>query len=269
MSIDWVESASLKIKGVSLEYACFGPPPTQAPTLVLLHEGLGSANLWRDFPMQLANSTACGVFVYSRAGYGHSDPVTLPRPLDYMTREALDVLPLILDAIGFSQGMLIGHSDGATISAIHAGLVQDTRVSGIVLMAPHFFTESISLHAIAEAKLAYEQQGLKQRLAKYHRNPDNAFYGWNDSWLHPDFEQWNVSSVLNKIQVPVLAIQGLQDQYGTLAQIAIIENSCPSNVSKLLLDKCRHSPFLDCAPEVVTGIVDFHANLPNCSKTHT
>ncbi|MFT6878717.1 MAG: pimeloyl-ACP methyl ester carboxylesterase [Granulosicoccus sp.] len=261
MSAQWVESAQLCANSMSLEYTCFGPPPSQAPTLVLLHEGLGSAGLWRDFPTQLVESTGFGVFAYSRAGYGRSDSVTLPRPLNYMTCEATDILPRVLDAIGFSQGILIGHSDGATIAAIHAGEVRDPRVQGIVLMAPHFFTEPIALSAISDAKLAYENLDLRLRLAKYHHDPDNAFYGWNDSWLHPDFAQWEVSSVLESLQVPVLAIQGLQDQYGSLAQIDIIEHKCPTLVKKLLLDDCRHSPFLDCPSEVLVEITRFCATV--------
>jgi pimeloyl-ACP methyl ester carboxylesterase len=269
MSADWVESARLRANSTTLEYACFGPPPSQAPTLVLLHEGLGSAHLWRDFPTQLAEATGFGVFAYSRAGYGQSDPVTLPRPLNYMAIEATNVLPLVLDAIGFSQGFLIGHSDGATISATHAGQVRDPRVLGIVLMAPHFFTESIALSAINDAKLAYENNSLKQRLAKYHKDPDNAFYGWNDSWLHSDFAHWNVSSVLETFQVPVLAVQGLQDQYGTLAQIDIIEQKCPTAVYKLLLDNCRHSPFLDSPEEVLKEITRFCTSISTPSPTHS
>lgn len=261
MSIEWVKSALLRINDSSLEYACFGPAPSHAPTIVLLHEGLGSANLWRNFPAQLVESTGCGVFSYSRAGYGYSDPATLPRPLDYMTREATDVLPKVLNAVGISRGILVGHSDGATIAAIHAGEVYDPRIAGIVLMAPHFFAEPISLTAIGEAKLAYEQQGLKKRLAKYHKNPDNAFYGWNDSWLHPDFTQWNVANVLESIRVPVLAIQGLQDQYGTLAQIDIIDKKCPTTVEKLLLDNCRHSPFLESPSTVLASITAFTKTL--------
>lgn len=269
MNAHWVESAQLCANSISLEYACFGPPPSQAPTLVLLHEGLGSAGLWRDFPTQLVASTGFGVFVYSRAGYGCSDSVTLPRPLNYMTHEATDVLPLVLDAIGLSQGILIGHSDGATIAAIHAGDVRDPRVLGIVLMAPHFFTEPIALSAISNAKHAYESNDLKLRLAKYHRDPDNAFYGWNDSWLHPDFTHWDVSSVLQTLQVPVLAVQGLQDQYGTLAQIDIIEQKCPMPVTKLLLDDCRHSPFLDCTSEVLAQITRFCASVAPTPATLT
>jgi pimeloyl-ACP methyl ester carboxylesterase len=268
MSVEWVESAQLSVNSVTLEYACFGPPPSQAPTLVLLHEGLGSAGLWRDFPNQLVDATGFGVCAYSRAGYGCSDPVTLPRPLNYMTREATDVLPLVLDAIGFSQGILIGHSDGATIAAIHAGDVCDPRVLGIVLMAPHFFTEAKALSAISGAKLAYESNDLKLRLTKYHRDPDNAFYGWNDSWLHPDFRQWNVTSVLESLHVPVLAVQGLQDQYGTLAQIDIIEKKCPMPVNKLLLDDCRHSPFLDCPSKVLEEITRFCVTVTSTPATH-
>jgi pimeloyl-ACP methyl ester carboxylesterase len=269
MIADWVDDAHLRVNSVSLEYACYGPPPSGAPTLVLLHEGLGSTRLWRDFPAQLAESTGLGVFVYSRAGYGASDPTTLPRPLDYMTREATEVLPLVLDAIGFTQGMLIGHSDGASIAAIHAGVVNDPRVLGIALMAPHFFTEPIALAAIGDAKHAYENSDLKLRLAKHHKNPDNAFYGWNDSWLHEDFKLWDVSFVLESLQVPVFAIQGLQDQYGTVAQIDIIEEKCETTVKKLLLDSCRHSPFLDCPSEVLLAITEFGNASIRPSTVHT
>lgn len=165
--------------GKSLEWLSFGPSPAEAPTLVLLHEGLGCAALWRDFPQRLAEATGWGVFVYSRAGYGQSDPVSLPRPLDYMTHEAVDVLPEVLDAFGFRRGVLMGHSDGATIAAIHAGSVADFRVRGIILMAPHFFTEDMGIAEIEKAKVGYETSDLRAKMAKYHRDPDNAFLGWN------------------------------------------------------------------------------------------
>src|SRR5580698_2980908 len=155
-----------------------GPRPEAAPTIVMLHEGLGSAALWGDFPDQLAAATGAGVFVYSRAGYGASSPVMLPRPLDYMHIEALDVLPKLLDLIGFRRGLLLGHSDGASIAAIHAGAHQDHRIQGIALIAPHFVFEDISVNSIAEIRKAYETTELKARLARWHHHVDNAFYGW-------------------------------------------------------------------------------------------
>lgn len=257
MTAPWAASGRFEVGGKSLEYACHGPPPDDAPTLVLLHEGLGCVALWRDFPSRLINATGWGVFVYSRAGYGKSDWAELPRPLDYMTIEAMEVLPDVLDAIGFKNGVLVGHSDGATIAAIHAGLCDGQRVKGVILMAPHFFTEEMGLTEIAKAKTAYEAADLSVKLSKYHHDPDNAFFGWNDSWLHPDFRQWNVEAVIDQIQVPVLAIQGQQDQYGTLAQIEVIERRCPAPVEKLVLEACRHSPFLDQEAEVIDAMSRF------------
>ena len=261
MTAAWMERGTLEVGGKTLEYLCHGPPPGEAPTLVLLHEGLGCAALWRDFPKRLAEATGFGVIAYSRAGYGQSDLADLPRPLDYMTREAVEVLPRVLDAIGFRRGVLVGHSDGATIAALYAGSVIDHRVRGIVLMAPHFFTEDMGLKEIAEAKTAYETTDLRGKMAKYHRDPDNTFRGWNESWLHPEFRDWNVADAIDYIRIPVLAIQGREDQYGTLAQIEEIEERCYAPVDTLILDGCRHSPHLDRPEEVVAAIAQHCARL--------
>lgn len=261
MSGAWTANGTLSAGGKNLEYACYGPAPGEAPTLVLLHEGLGCVALWRDFPEALAKATGFGVFVYSRAGYGHSDPADLPRPLDYMTREAMEVLPEVLDAIGFERGVLLGHSDGATIAAIYAGSVADYRVRSIVLMAPHFFTEEMGLAEIAKARDAYESGDLKQRLAKYHRDPDNAFRGWNDTWLHPDFKEWNVADVIDHLRIPSLAIQGANDQYGTLAQIEEMESRAYSPVDTVILQDCAHAPHLDQSEASVAAIADFCTRL--------
>src|SRR6195952_3010621 len=156
-----------------------GPQPADAPTIVMLHEGLGSAGLWGDFPDKLQATTGAGVFAYSRAGYGASAPAMLPRPVDYMHVEALEVLPKLLDAIGFQRGLLVGHSDGASIAAIYAGGVQDHRIRGLALIAPHFVVEDISVNSIAEIKVAYETTDLRVKLARWHLDVDNAFYGWN------------------------------------------------------------------------------------------
>lgn len=257
----WVAEGRLTAGGHSLEYACHGPAPDTAPTLVLLHEGLGCVALWRDFPAALAQATGFGVFVFSRAGYGQSEACDLPRPLDYMTREAVDVLPQVLDAIGFRQGVLVGHSDGATIAAIHAGSVIDHRVRGIVLMAPHVFTEDMGLDQIAQAKIAYDKGDLRARLAKYHTDPDCAFRGWNDAWLAPGFRDWNVADVIYYIRVPILAIQGRQDQYGTLAQIDEIAERSYAPVDTLILDDCRHVPFADQPQAVRNAIAEYCARL--------
>ncbi|WP_417206829.1 alpha/beta fold hydrolase [Antarctobacter sp.] len=261
MTVEWTENGRLTAAGKALEYACFGPAPDKAPTLVLLHEGLGSVALWRDFPQALAQATGFGVFAYSRAGYGQSDLADLPRPLDYMTREAVDVLPQVLDAIGFQRGLLVGHSDGATIAAIYAGSVSDQRVRALVLMAPHFFTEEGGLAEIAKAKTAYDTGDLRTKMARYHRDPDNTFRGWNDSWLHPDFKAWNVADVIDYLRIPVLAVQGREDQYGTLAQVEEVENRSYAPVEMAILDACRHSPHLDQPERVVAEIAGFCARL--------
>src|ERR1700752_2261471 len=169
-------SGFLRIGEADLEYRMLGPSPAEAPTIVMLHEGLGSAALWGEFPEKLPGAHGAGVFVYSRAGYGASSPVKLPRPLDYMHREALDVLPKLLVAIGFRRGLLLGHSDGASIAAIYAGSRQDHRVEGIALIAPHFVVEDISVASIAEIKTTYETTDLRAKLARWHRDVDNAFY---------------------------------------------------------------------------------------------
>src|ERR1700689_2215020 len=160
----------LHIGDADLEYRMIGPAPDEAPTIIMLHEGLGSAALWGDFPDRLAAATGAGVLVYSRAGYGASTPASLPRPLDYMSREALDVLPVLLDTIGFARGVLLGHSDGASIAAIHAGGAGDHRVRGVVLIAPHFVVEEVSVASIAEIRKTYEATDLRSKLARWHQN---------------------------------------------------------------------------------------------------
>lgn len=261
--LEWSETPemALMIDGASLEYACYGPKPDAAPTIVMLHEGLGCLALWRDFPRRVAEATNMGVFAYSRRGYGQSDPAELPRPLDFMTREAVEVLPQILDKIGFQRGILFGHSDGATIAAIYAGSVEDHRVRGLILMAPHFFTEEIGLAEIANARKAFEQGELKQRMARYHRDPENAFRGWNDTWLDPAFKTWNVGEVIDYLRVPVLAIQGREDQYGSLAQIGEIEDRIYSPVDVLIVEECRHAPHLERPQITLDAISEFAARL--------
>src|ERR1700743_1772434 len=162
-------SGMLRVSGSELEYRRIGPQPEEAPTIVMLHEGLGSAALWGDFPAKLQAATGAGVFAYSRAGYGASTPVRLPRPVDYMHVEALEVLPQLLDAIGLRRGMLLGHSDGASIAAIYAGGHQDHRLQGVLLIAPHFVVEEVSLDSIAATRQAYETTDLKTKLARWHQ----------------------------------------------------------------------------------------------------
>jgi pimeloyl-ACP methyl ester carboxylesterase len=247
----------LSIGAARLEYRMIGPSPADAPTLVLLHEGLGSAKLWGEFPEKLAAATGCGVFVYSRAGYGASSPVPLPRPLDYMHVEALDVLPKLLAAIGFRRGLLVGHSDGASIAAIYAGGIQDHRIRGVALMAPHFIVEDISVASIAQIKTAYETTELRSRLARWHGDVDNAFYGWNAAWLDPKFRGWDISDYLAYIRVPVLIVQGADDHYGTLRQIEIAEAECYCPVEVAIMPGAGHSPHREAAETTLQTIADF------------
>lgn len=253
----WVGHGYLHAGGRRLEYACHGPAPGDAPTLVMLHEGLGCVALWRDVPARLASATGWGVLVYSRQGYGASDPALLPLPIDYMTREAVDVLPEVLDAIGLREGALLGHSDGASIAAIHAGRVRDARVRGVGLIAPHFFTEATGLAAIETARRDYERGDLRARLAKYHADVDCAFRGWSDAWLDPGFRGWNIVDVLDTIAVPVLAVQGDADPYGTLAQIDVIDRRCLAPVTRLILPGCGHAPHLEAAGQVLPAVAGF------------
>src|SRR5579871_3403138 len=234
-----------------------GPAPDQAPTIVMLHEGLGSVGLWGDFPEKLQAATGAGVFVYSRAGYGASTPTRLPRPLDYMHREALDVLPKLLDTIGFRRGILVGHSDGASIAAIYAGGVQDHRVRAIALIAPHFIVEDISVRSIAEIKTAYETTNLREKLARWHSDVDNAFYGWNGAWLDPAFRNWDISEYLAYIRVPVAIIQGADDQYGTLRQVEIAQEECYCPVDVTMLAGAGHSPHREAPGATLNAISDF------------
>ena len=258
-AFSWADAphGAIVADGKRLEAAAYGPPPDQAPTLVLLHEGLGCVALWRDFPEKLARATGFGVFAYSRAGYGHSDPVDLPRPLDYMTREARMSLPAVLGAIGFREGVLVGHSDGASIAIVYAGDRNDERVRGLALMAPHVFAEPPGLASILEAKHAYKAGDLKARLAKYHAHVDCAFRGWNDAWLGPNFETWNIESFVDAWRAPALLIQGADDQYGTLEQIRAIERRSPAPIETLILDDCRHSPQFDQLEATLEAIVGF------------
>src|SRR5271165_3951011 len=229
----WIEGVGGEVvaDGKRLEAVAYGPPPEKVPTIVMLHEGLGCVALWRDFPAKLAAATGWGAFAYSRAGYGRSDRIDLPRPLDYMTREARFSLPAVLEAIRFQRGILLGHSDGASIAAIYAGERFDGRVKGLVLIAPHVFTE--------------EPGELRAKLAKYHADVDSAFGGWNGAWLDPGFKAWNIEDAIGRWRVPALLIQGADDQYGTLAQIRAIEARSPAPVASLILEACRHSPHLE------------------------
>jgi pimeloyl-ACP methyl ester carboxylesterase len=244
----------LRVGACDLEYRMIGPAPEDAPTIVMLHEGLGSVGLWGNFPDRLEAATGFGVLAYSRAGNGASTPVKLPRPLHYMHTEALEVLPKLLDQIGFRRGLLLGHSDGASIATIYAGGVADHRVRGVAMMAPHFVVEDISVASIAEIKTAYETTDLKAKLARWHNPVDNAFHGWNGAWLDPKFRGWDISEYLAYIRVPVAIVQGINDQYGTIRQIEIAEEECYCPVEVTMIPGAGHSPHRD-APEVTLNAI--------------
>ncbi|MCC2097490.1 MAG: alpha/beta hydrolase [Hyphomicrobiales bacterium] len=247
----------LDVAGQRLDYSFNGPQPDDAPTLVLLHEGLGSAALWGGFRERLAEASGCGVFAYSRAGYGKSSPAPLPRPVTYMHDEACEVLPVLLDTIGLQRGMLVGHSDGASIAAIYAGSNDDPRVAGISLMAPHFFLEEVSIRSIVAAGQAYETTDLREKLARWHEHVDVAFRGWNDAWRNPDFRDWNLTEFLPQIKIPVQVIQGVDDQYGTARQVEVVEEMCVCPVETVMMEGVKHAPYREAPEETCNAIAQF------------
>jgi pimeloyl-ACP methyl ester carboxylesterase len=251
----------LDLGAMRLEYRMIGPRPEVAPVIVMLHEGLGCVGLWAKFPDQLAAATGAGVFVYSRAGYGRSSPVKLPRPLTFMHDEARHVLPRLLAAIGFRRGLLLGHSDGASIAAIYAGSIQDHRVRGLVLIAPHFVTEDMGIAEIARVRAAYAATDLRAKLARWHDDVDNAFKGWNDAWLDPGFRSWSITDVLGHIRVPVLIVQGERDQYGTARQIELARQECSSPVEVALLPGVGHSPHREAPAATLRAVSGFAGRL--------
>ena len=248
------DTGFLDLTPLRLEYRMIGPRPEAAPTIVMLHEGLGSVGLWGEFPDKIAAATGAGVFVYSRAGYGNSTGAKLPRTTSFMDEEAREVLPRVLATIGFRRGFLLGHSDGASIATIYAGSVQDHRVRGVVLIAPHFFTEEMGLVEIRRARKSFETGALRERLKPYHADVDTAFRSWNGPWLHPDFEKWDITEALGYIRVPILIVQGENDQYGTLKQIETARQECFCPVEAVVLPGIRHIPYRE-APELTVDAI--------------
>lgn len=248
------DAGFLELPGMRLEYRIIGPRPDAAPTIVMLHEGLGSVDLWGPFPNQLAAATGAGVFVYSRAGYGKSGPGKLPRTTAFLDEEAREVLPRVLDAIGFQRGLLLGHSDGASIATIYAGSIQDHRVRGLVLIAPHFFAEEMGLAEIRRAGKSFASGALREKLERWHADVEGAFRSWNEPWLDPAFQKWNITEALGYIRVPILIVQGDADQYGTLRQIEAAQQECSCPVETALLPGVRHVPYRE-APELTLKIV--------------
>jgi pimeloyl-ACP methyl ester carboxylesterase len=256
----------LTANGHQLEFICFKPshhkPQPNDPTLVFLHEGLGSLSMWKDFPEHVAAATGCRTLVYSRQGYGKSDPLQEARQVDYMHTEALQVLPEVLRKLEIENPVLIGHSDGASIALIHAGAAP-LPVRALVLLSPHVFVEDLTVESIAQAKVAYRTTDLPARLARYHQDVDNTFWGWNDIWLHPEFRDWNIEEFLPRITCPVLVIQGEQDEYGSMEQLNRIAEQVSSDVELLKLGHCRHSPHRDQPEQVISAITRFIDQMNN------
>jgi len=246
----------VSVDGRRIEYRAILGSAGERPTLVFLHEGLGSVSLWRDFPDKVARRLGSPAVVYSRFGYGESDGLRAKRTPGFMHEEALDILPRVLDQLGIERPLLIGHSDGASIALIHAA--QSRRaVAGLVCLAPHVFVEPICVESIAKIRDTYLETDLKQRLAKYHARVDDAFLGWADIWLEPEFSAWSIEDLIGGINVPMLLIQGSDDEYGTLAQLDRIEALAQGATSRLVLDRCGHSPHRDQEAPVIEAIVGF------------
>jgi len=252
LSAGEIEFAQLAWRGrpLRLEVQWVGDAQSRLPTVVFLHEGLGSIAMWKDFPERLCGEHGLRGLVFSRYGYGQSTPK--PRDEhwtpDFMQAQAQEVLPELLRHLGIERPWLFGHSDGGSIALLHAA---EFDVSGIVAVAPHLFVEDVSITSIEQARVAYETTDLRARLARYHADPDSAFRGWNDVWLDPAFRSWNIEAELATITCPVLAVQGADDEYGTLAQIRVIQTRLPKT-RLLVIPKCGHSPHRD-QPELLAS----------------
>jgi pimeloyl-ACP methyl ester carboxylesterase len=244
--------------GHRLEYKWIQPAlgAEAGPTLVFLHEGLGSVALWKAFPEEVVRATGCPALVYSRHGYGRSERQAAPRQVDYMHREGLEILPEVLQHLGIVEPILLGHSDGASIALIHAGCGRHV-VRGLILLAPHVFVEDLTVRSIAQAKTEFESTDLPARLGRYHDDVASTFRGWNDIWLHPDFRRWNIEACLPGVRAPTLLIQGEDDQYGTLAQIEAIRARLDGLVETLVLPRCAHSPHVDQPVATLEAIARF------------
>jgi pimeloyl-ACP methyl ester carboxylesterase len=244
VNIDWQGRA------VRIEHQWLNANLAEAPLLVFLHEGLGSLAMWRDFPQQLCNALGVRGLVYSRPGYGQSTPRDADEHWapDFMHRQANEVLPALLQALNVTQApWLLGHSDGGSIALLYASR---HRTAGVMVMAPHIRVEEVSVQSIAKAKAAYENTDLRERLSRYHADVDSAFWGWNRIWLAPEFRNWSIETELSTLTCPVLAIQGIQDEYGTLAQIRDIQRHV-AHTQLLELADCGHAPHRD-QPQALT-----------------
>jgi len=255
--VSLMETGFAEIDGRRLETAWIAPARAGLPTIVMLHEGLGSVALWKDFPERLADRTGCGMLIYSRYGHGASSLLEGDRPVDYMHREAEVVLPAVLRHFGIERPILFGHSDGGSIALIYAGFRPDD-VAGLILEAPHVFVEDLTVASIARVKDLYRTTDLAGKLRRYHHSVDRTFWGWNDIWLDPRFKFWNIERSLPAIRCPILAIQGSDDEYGTRAQLDTIVAATPAT-EMVMLAACGHSPHRDQGAEVLERSATFIA----------
>jgi len=230
-------------------------PAANTPAIVMLHEGLGSIAMWKDFPEQLAQATGFGVLVYSRYGHGKSARLAEKRSVDFMHHEAKVVLPELLRQFQIHRPILLGHSDGASIALIYAGTCPP-QVRALILEAPHVFVEDLGVQSIANMRTLFESTDLPQKLARYHHHVEETFRGWNNIWLDPDFRSWNIEDCLAPITCPVLVIQGENDEYGTLAQMQAIQRQIPAT-QPLILPDCGHSPHRDHPALTLEAIAKF------------
>ena len=254
----------LTVEGTRLEWRRVTPlePRSGGPTLVLLHEGLGCVAMWKDFPEALALATGCPVFLWSRRGFGRSDPITLPRPLDYLEEET-PLVARVLSQADIHRCVLVGHSDGGTIALLAAGGQAASKITGVATMAAHVFVEDVTIGGIRETKRAWEQGDLRRRLARWHGdNVDGAFRGWCDTWLDPGFRAWNIEAALSAVRAPVLVMQGADDQYGTPAQVEAIARGVCGPARAMLIPGAGHAPHIDAPEAVIEAIRFFLAALP-------
>ena len=259
----------VKAGGHKLEYKWIGSEDRDRPVLVLLHEGLGSVAMWRDFPDALADAAGLAVLVYSRWGYGQSEPVTTyPHGVDYMNTEALEGLHNLLTALDVSRPILVGHSDGASIALIYAASGLEPAPESVIVMAPHVFVEDVTTISIAKARVAYETTDLRDKLGRYHADPDSAFFGWNTTWLLPQFKDWNIEDAVPRIPCPILVIQGEDDEYGTAKQLDSIKERSGGSAKIVLLPDCGHSPHRDQRDKTLDAMADHIAVTMKAERGH-
>jgi pimeloyl-ACP methyl ester carboxylesterase len=260
MSVEFVE-VNWRNRRVRIEYTLIAAPNAHAPLLVFLHEGLGSVAMWKGFPQQLCAALGCRGLVYSRPGYGRSTPRAPDEfwDVDFMHQQAHEVLPALFAALNIDpsadQPWLFGHSDGGSIALLYAARFPK-QIAGAVVLAPHIMVEELSLTSIEQTRQTYLSTNLRDKLSRYHDDVDSAFWGWNRIWLHPPFKQWSIEDEIAAITCPLLAIQGVDDEYGTLAQIHGIAARVP-HAQLLELAACGHSPHRDQPGAVIAAVKAF------------